>query len=132
MLEDNITALKADMIAMKNSMMQKIFNIARIIKNIEQKKCRDEVNHLREENNSKNEIIMILFENISSIAFFTNTQVQQREATQTFPPREKSPCRGEGAYPPRSSNQSASTRRAQLSIAAKVVRPTDLLNMSRL
>ena len=31
-------------------------------------------------------------------------------------------------YPPRSSNQSASTRRAQLSVAAKAVRPTDLLN----
>ena len=43
-------------------------------------------------------------------------------------PRWSSPCRGEGAYPPRSSKQSASTRRAQLSVAAKVVRPTDPLN----
>ena len=33
-----------------------------------------------------------------------------------------------GTYPPRSFNQSASTRRAQLSIAAKAARPTDLLN----
>ena len=33
-----------------------------------------------------------------------------------------------GAYPPRSSNQSASTWRAQLSVAAKAVWPTDLLN----
>ena len=52
--------------------------------------------------------------------------------TQDIPsPRWNSPCRGEGAYPPRSSNQSASTRRARLSVAAKVVRPTDLLNMAR-
>ena len=35
---------------------------------------------------------------------------------------------GEEAYPPRSFNQSASTRRAQLSVTAKVVRPTDPLN----
>ena len=48
--------------------------------------------------------------------------------TQPAPPRWNSSCRGEGAYPPRSSNQSASTRRAQLSVAAKAVRPTDLLN----
>ena len=48
--------------------------------------------------------------------------------TPTFPPRWNSPCRGEGAYPPRSFNQSASTRRAQLSVAAKAVRPTGLLN----
>ena len=34
----------------------------------------------------------------------------------------------EEAYPPRSSNQSVSTRRAQLSVTAKAVRPTDLLN----
>ena len=39
--------------------------------------------HLREENNSKNEIIKILPENISSIAFSTNAQVQRREITQT-------------------------------------------------
>ena len=34
-------------------------------------------------------------------------------------------------FPPRSFYPSASTRRAQLSIAAKVVRPTDLLNNVR-
>ena len=83
MLEDNITTLKADMIAMKNFVMQEIFNITQRIKNIEQTNCRDEVKHLREENNSKNEIIKILSENISSIAFSTNTQVQCKEATQT-------------------------------------------------
>ena len=44
------------------------------------------------------------------------------------PPRWSSPCHGEEAYPPRSFNQSASTRRAQLSVTAKVVRPTDPLN----
>ena len=49
-------------------------------------------------------------------------------ATQEAPPRWNSPCRGEGAYPPRGSNQSASTRRAQLSVAAKEARPRDLLN----
>ena len=49
----------------------------------------------------------------------------------TVPSRWNSPCRGEGAYPVRSSNQTASTRRAQLSIAAKVVRQTDLLNNVR-
>ena len=46
----------------------------------------------------------------------------------TRPPQWNSPCRRDGAYTSRSSNQSASTRRAQLSVAAKVVRPTDLLN----
>ena len=81
-LENNVTTLKAEMIAMKNVMMQEIFNITQRIKNIEQTNCRDEVKHLREENNSKNEIIKILSENISSIAFSTNTQVQLREATQ--------------------------------------------------
>ena len=35
---------------------------------------------------------------------------------------------GEGAYLPTSSNQTTSTRRVQLSIAAKAVRPTHLLN----
>ena len=44
------------------------------------------------------------------------------------PPRWNSLCRGEGAYPPRSFNQSASTRRAQLSVAGKTVRSADLLN----
>ena len=44
------------------------------------------------------------------------------------PPQWNSPCRGEGAYLPSSFNQSASTRRAQLSVAAKAVSPTDLLN----
>ena len=69
MLENNVTTLKADMIAMKNIMMQEIFNITQRIKNIEQTNCRDEVKHLREENNSKNEIIKILSDNISSIAY---------------------------------------------------------------
>ena len=87
MLEDNITTLKADIIAMKNFMMQEIFNITQRIKNTGQTNCRDEVKHLREENNSKNEIIKILSENISSIAFSTNTQVQCKEATQTSPPQ---------------------------------------------
>ena len=36
-------------------------------------------------------------------------------------PRWNLPCRGEGAYSSRSSNQSVSTRRAQLSAAAKAV-----------
>ena len=44
------------------------------------------------------------------------------------PPPWNSPCRSEGAYPLRRSNQSASTKGAQLNVAAKVVRPTDLLN----
>ena len=47
---------------------------------------------------------------------------------QTVPPRWNSPCHGEGTCPPRSSNQRASTRRAHLSVAAKAVRPPDLLN----
>ena len=44
------------------------------------------------------------------------------------PPRWNSPCRSEGAYPPRSFNQSASKRRAEMSIATKTVRSTDLPN----
>ena len=84
MLEDNITASKADMIAMKNFLMQEFFDITQRIKNIEHMNRRDEVKHLREENNQKkNEIIKILSENISIIAFSTNTQVQRRDATQT-------------------------------------------------
>ena len=71
------------MIEMKNFMMQEIFNITQIIKNVEQTNCRDEVKHLREENNSKNEMIKILFEKIPSIAISTNAQVQGREVMQT-------------------------------------------------
>ena len=63
--------------------MQEIFNITQRIKKVEQTNCRDEVKHLREENNLKNEIIMILSENISSIVTSTNTQVQRRETTET-------------------------------------------------
>ena len=48
--------------------------------------CRVEVKDLREENNSKNKIIKILSKIISSIATFTNKQVQRREITQTSPP----------------------------------------------
>ena len=44
------------------------------------------------------------------------------------PPRWNSHCLGDGAYPPKSSNQSASARRAQLSVAAKAIWSTDLLN----
>ena len=46
-----------------------------------------------------------------------------------IPPLWVSPCRREENYPPRSSNQIASTKTAQLSIAAKTIRPTDLLNI---
>ena len=70
------------MISMKNFMMQEIFNITQRIKNVDQANCRDEVKHVREDNNSKNEIIKILSENISSIAISTNTQVQCRKITQ--------------------------------------------------
>ena len=44
------------------------------------------------------------------------------------PPRLKLTLPWWGGFPPRSFYPSASTRRAQLSIAAKVVRPTDLNN----
>ena len=71
------------MIALKNFMMQEIFNITQRIKNIEQTNCRDEVKHLREGNNSKNEMIKILSKSISNFAISTNTQVQRREITQT-------------------------------------------------
>ena len=50
MLENNITTLKADMIAI---MMLEIFIITQRIKNAEQMNCRDEVKHLREKNNTK-------------------------------------------------------------------------------
>ena len=51
------------MISMKNFMMQEIFNITQRIKNVDQANYRDEVKHVKEENNSKNEIIKILYEN---------------------------------------------------------------------
>ena len=51
---------------------------------------------------------------------------------QASPSRWSSPCRGEGAYPLISSNQSGSTRRAQLSVAAKVVRPAHLFNHAKI
>ena len=56
----------------------------------------------------------------------TNTKVTVW--TPPAPPPWSSPCCSEGAYPPTSSNQSVLMRRAQLSIAAKVVRRTDLFN----
>ena len=52
--------------------------------------------------------------------------IRPDSSTQAAPPRWNSPCRGEGACPPRSSNQKASTRRVQLSVATKAVRLTDL------
>ena len=45
--------------------------------------CRVERKHLREENNSENEIIKIFSENIPSIATSANTQMQRREIKQT-------------------------------------------------
>ena len=47
----------------------------------------------------------------------------------TTPPRLKLTLPWWGGFPPRSFYKSASTRRAQLSVAAKVVRPTDLKNV---
>ena len=41
------------MIAMKNFLMQEFFDITQRIKNIEHMNRRDEVKHLREENNQK-------------------------------------------------------------------------------
>ena len=55
----------------------------------------------------------------------------QESITRAGPPWWNSPCRGEGAYPSKTFQQSASTRRAQLSITATTVRftaSTDLLN----
>ena len=49
----------------------------------------------------------------------------------SWPPRLKLTLPWWGGFPPRSFYQSASTRRAQLSVAAKVVRPTDLLQNVR-
>ena len=48
--------------------------------------------------------------------------------TNKAPPRLKLYLPLGGSFPPRSFYSSASARRAQLSVAAKVVRPTDLLN----
>ena len=76
---------------------------------------------------NKHEILSnTLKNNITSTQFTMvyNTEIYAQET----PSRWNSPCGGEEAYPLRSSNQSTSTRRAQLSVAAKVVRPTDLLN----
>ena len=53
--------------------------------------------------------------------------MQQTLEKSIVPLRWSSPCRDEGPYPLRNTNQSASTTRAQLSVADKVVRPTDLL-----
>ena len=54
--------------------------------------------------------------------------VEARISKCKSPSRWIPPCCSEGDYSPRSSKQSASTRRAQLSDAAKAVRSTDLLN----
>ena len=66
----------------------------------------------------------IIFNNASAITTDTSRAID----CIGIPPRWSSPCRGEGAYPLRSSNQSVSTRTAQPSVAAKVVGPTDLLD----
>ena len=64
-------------------MMQETFNITQRMKNVEKTNCREDLKHLREENNSKNEIIMILSKNMSSTATSIDTQVQRREIMQT-------------------------------------------------
>ena len=47
-----------------------------------------------------------------------------------FTPSMKLAMQRWGIYPPRSLNQIASTRRDQLSVTAKIVRSTDLLNQN--
>ena len=69
------------MIAMKNLMMQEIFNITQRKKKVEKTNCRDEEKHLRKERNSRNEISKILSENLPSTVTSTNTQVQSKEIT---------------------------------------------------
>ena len=64
----------------------------------------------------------------SHFAHVNNMALIRMVYYETSPPRWNSPCRGEGVYSPRSFNQSASTRRAQLSVTVKVVRSTDPLN----
>ena len=72
------------------------------------------------------QVVTLLFSLINVICMELHHTVVIRYSTSS--PRWNSAYRGEGGYTLRSSNQSAATRRAQLSVAAKAVMPADLLN----
>ena len=86
-LENNLTSLKAEIVALKEFIMGEIITVNQVIKSVEETQSRDEVKHLREENSSKTAIIKILSENINHHITYSsntfNTSIQQNDFTQT-------------------------------------------------
>ena len=64
-LDDSITSMKAYLLDVKIFFMDEILKIKERLKKADEMKCTDEIEHLRNENNSKSAKIKILLENLS-------------------------------------------------------------------
>ena len=64
-LDDSITSMKAELVEAKNFFMDEILKIKQRLKDAEEMKCTDEIEHIRNENNSNSTKIKILLENLS-------------------------------------------------------------------
>lgn len=63
-----ITNIKVQLLAAKEAIMDEFLPIEQWLKHAEEMKCTDEIEHLRNKNNSKSTIINILLENLSILA----------------------------------------------------------------
>lgn len=63
-----ITNIKVQLLAAKEAIMDEFLTIEQWLKHAEEMKCTDEIEHLRNKNNSKSTIINILLENLSILA----------------------------------------------------------------
>lgn len=63
-----ITNIKVQLLAAKEAIMDEFLTIKQWLKHAEEMKCTDEIEHLRNKNNSKSTIINILLENLSILA----------------------------------------------------------------
>lgn len=66
-----ITNIKVQLLAAKEAIMDEFLTIKQWLKHAEEMKCTDEIEHLRNKNNSKSTIINILLENLSILAHAT-------------------------------------------------------------
>ena len=63
-----ITNIKVQLLAAKEAIMDEFLTIKQWLKHAEEMKCTDEIEHLRNKNNSKSTIINILLENLFILA----------------------------------------------------------------
>lgn len=73
-----ITNIKVQLLAAKEAIMDEFLTIKQWLKHAEEMKCTDEIEHLRNKNNSKSTIINILLENLSILANATYKHSQKQ------------------------------------------------------